>query len=140
MATTAQYTAEPILESFSVNSVDVSRTSPTTTTQLISGPDTLPQPGFGKRIFKVTVIDCSATSIDNVIRFWMSYDGGTTKFLLCEKAITATAASSTTIGFRLEVTELVGLIIPASESATTSLYMSSHLNGTYHVTFESGLL
>jgi len=139
MAITAQYTAEPIVESFSVNSVDTSRTSPATSTKLISGPDSYPGPGLGKRIFKVTVIDVSTTSINNVIRFWISYDGGTTKYLLCEKAITATTPSSTTIGFRTEVPELVAFIIPASEN-TTSLYMSSHLNGTYHITFESGLL
>ena len=139
MATTAQYTAEPFIESVSVNSVDTSRTSPANTTLLCSGPEGTPSPGTGKRIFRVTLIDVTATSIDNVVRFWISYDGGTTKFLVCEKLITATTASGTSIGFRTEVPELVGLIIPAT-LGTTNLYVSSHLNGTYHITVESGLL
>jgi hypothetical protein len=98
--------------------------------------------GVGKRINRVTVTEVNAIGADtaNVIRFWISTNGGSTDLLLVEKAVPAITSSSTAIGFRIEVPELVGLILPGAASNPPTLYMSSHLAATYHVIIESGLL
>lgn len=142
MATTAQFTAQPIIEHFSVASTDTSRSAPATTTTLCSGPSVAAASGVGKRIFRVVINEVNAVGAGtaNVFRFWLSLDGGTTKRLVCEKAIPSVTSSTTAIGFRTEVPELVGLILPGAASNPPTLYASSHLSATFHVTIESGLL
>jgi hypothetical protein len=142
MATQPQYTTQPIVEVFSVASTDTSRSAPSTVTTLCSGPAVAAANGVGKRINRVTVTEVNAIGAGtaNVIRFWISTDGGSTDRLLVEKAVPAITSSSTAIGFRIEVPELVGLILPGAASNPPTLYMSSHLSATYHVIIESGLL
>jgi len=143
MATTAQYTAQPIVESFSaVNTTDTSRSAPTTTTALAAGPTTAAGNGVGKRINKVTVTEVNAAGagVANVIRFWIEPSGSSTKYLMVEKAPTSITSSSTAIGYRTEIPELVGLILPGAASDPAQLYFSAHLNASYHITIESGLL
>ena len=91
MATTAQYVAQPIVEIYSVASTDTSRSAPTTTTTLCSGPAVAAADGKGKRILRVIVNEVNAVGAGtaNVIRFWISTDGGTTKRLYCERAVPA---------------------------------------------------
>jgi len=142
MATQPQYTTQPIVEVFSVASTDTSRSAPSTVTTLCSGPAVAAANGVGKRINRVTVTEVNAIGAGtaNVIRFWISTDGGSNDRLLVEKAVPAITSSSTAIGFRIEVPELVGLILPGAASNAPTLYMSSHLAATYHVIIESGLL
>jgi hypothetical protein len=142
MATTAQYVAQPLVEIYSVASTDTSRSAPSTTTTLCSGPAVAAANGVGKRILRVIVNEVNAVGAGtaNVIRFWISTDGGTTKRLYCERAVPAITSSSTAIGYRTEVTELVGLVLPGALSNAPTLYMSSHSSATYHVVIESGTL
>lgn len=143
MATTAQYTVQPIIESFSaVNQTDVSRSAPTTSLALSAGPAVSPANGVGKRINKVTVTEVNAAGagVANVIRFWLEPAGSNTKYLLVEKAVPQITSSSTAIGYRIEIPELVGMILPGATSDVATLHFSAHLNASYHITIESGLL
>jgi hypothetical protein len=142
MATAAQYVTQPIVEIFSVASTDTSRSAPTTTTTLCSGPAVAAASGVGKRILRVIVTEVNAVGAGtaNVVRFWISTDGGTTKRLYCERAVPSITSSTTAVGFRAEISELVGLVLPGATSNAPTLYMSSHSAATYHVVIESGLL
>lgn len=142
MATTAQYTAQPIIEGFSVASTDTSRSAPTTTTTLAAGPTTTAANGVGKRILRVTVCEVNAIGAGtaNVVRFWVAATSSGTKFLLTEKVITAVTSSATAAGFRFEVPELVGLVLPGHATTPATIFASSHSAATYHVVIESGLL
>ena len=142
MATTAQYTAQPIIEGFSVASTDTSRSAPATTTTLAAGPTTTAANGVGKRILRVTVNEVNAIGAGtaNVVRFWIAATSSGTKYLLTEKVITATTSSATAAGFRFEVPELVGLVLPGHATTPATIFASSHSAATYHVVIESGLL
>lgn len=142
MATTAQYTAQPIIEGFSVASTDTSRSAPTTTTTLSAGPTTTAANGVGKRILRVTVNEVNAIGAGaaNVLRFWVASTSSGTKYLLAEKVITAVTSTSTAAGFRIEVPELVGLVLPGHATTPATIFASSHLAATYHIVIESGLL
>jgi len=142
MATTAQYTAQPIIEGFSVASTDTSRSAPTTTTTLAAGPTTAAANGVGKRILRVTVNEVNAIGAGtaNVVRFWVAATSSGTKYLLAEKVITSVTSSATAAGFRFEVPELVGLVLPGHATTPATIFASSHSAATYHVVIESGLL
>lgn len=142
MATTAQYTAQPIIEGFSVASTDTSRSAPSTTTTLAAGPTTAAANGVGKRILRVTVNEVNAIGAGtaNVVRFWIAATSNGTKYLLAEKVITAVTSSATAAGFRFEVPELVGLVLPGHATTPATIFASSHSAATYHVVIESGLL
>ena len=144
MATTAQFTSQPILETFTAGiTADTSRSNPSTASTLLSsGPAVAAASGVGKRINRVVIEEVNAIGAGtaNVVRFWLSTDGGTTKRLFVEKATTSVTSSSTAIGYRTEVPELVGMVLPGAVSNAPSLYFSTHAAVTYHVTIESGLL
>jgi hypothetical protein len=144
MATTAQFTAQPILETFIAGqTADTSRSNPTTSSTLLcAGPAVAAANGVGKRINRVILEEVNAIGAGtaNVVRFWLSTDGGTTKRLYLEKAVPSVTSSSTAIGFRTEVPELTGLVLPGALSNAPSLYFSAHTGATYHVAIESGLL
>lgn len=143
MATQPQYTAQPIIEAFSVASTDTSRSNPSTaSTALCAGPTTAAANGVGKRILRVTVTEVNAIGAGtaNVLRFWLEPSGSSTKYLICEKAIPSVTSSTTAIGYRTEIPELAGLVLPGAASDPAQLYASSHLAATYHITIESGLL
>jgi hypothetical protein len=142
MATTAQYTAQPIIEGFSVASTDTSRSAPSTTTTLAAGPTSAAANGVGKRILRVTVNEVNAIGAGtaNVVRFWIAATSNGTKYLLAEKVVTAVTSSATAAGFRFEVPELVGLVLPGHATTPATIFASSHSAATYHVVIESGLL
>ena len=142
MATTAQYTAQPIIEGFSVASTDTSRSAPSTTTTLAAGPATAPAAGVGKRILRVRVNEVNAIGAGtaNVVRFWIAATSNGTKYLLAEKVVTAVTSSATAAGFSFEVPELVGLVLPGHATTPATIFASSHSAATYHVVIESGLL
>jgi hypothetical protein len=143
MATSAQFTSQPIIEVFVAGiTADTSRSAPSAVTTLCSGPAVAAANGVGKRINRVVVTEVNAVGAGtaNVIRFWISTDGGTTERLFVEKAVPAITSTATAIGFRIEVPELVGLVLPGAASNPPTLYFSTHAGVTYHVTIESGLL
>jgi len=144
MATTAQYTAQPIIEGFaSAATADTSRSNPTTSsTALCAGPTVAAAAGVGKRILRVTVNEINAVGANTagVLRFWVSPTAGGTKYLLCEKAVPSTTSTTTSGGWRTEVPELVGLVLPGAASSPPTLYVSSQTATAYHIVIESGLL
>ena len=142
MATTAQYTAQPIIEGFSVTGADTSRSAPSTTTTLSAGPATAPAAGVGKRILRVRVNEVNAIGAGtaNVVRFWIAATSNGTKYLLAEKVVTAVTSSATAAGFSFEVPELVGLVLSGHATTPATIFASSHSAATYHVVIESGLL
>ena len=143
MATTAQYTAQPIIEGFaSAATADTSRSNPTSSTALCAGPTVAAAAGVGKRILRVRVNEVNAIGAGtaNVLRFWVASTSSGTKYLLTEKVVTAVTSSSTAAGFSFEVPELVGLVLPGHATTPATIFASSHLAATYHVVIESGLL
>lgn len=141
MASTAQYTAQPILEYAQVTTADSSLTSPTTSTTVCSGPAVTAASGVGKRINRVCIVPTATTSA-TTIRFFITLDNGTTKRLLVEKIIPAvTVTAGSTAVPRQEVPELVGLILPGGTGGSTcSLIASTSVTATTNIIVESGLL
>lgn len=143
MATTAQYTAQPILECFQCSLTgDTSRSAPTNTATLCAGPTTAAGNGVGKRVFRVIVqeVNAAGAGTANVIRFWLANPSTGTKTLYAERAVPSITSSGTAVGYRAEMTELVGLLLPGASSNPPTLYISAHTTATFHVTVESGLL
>jgi len=141
MATTAQYTAQPIIEYAQVATADSSLTAPTTSSLVCSGPAVSAANGVGKRIIRVSIVPTATTSA-TTIRFFISLDNGTTKRLLVEKIVPAvTATAGTTPVPRQEVPELVGLVLPGGTgSSTVSIYASTSVSATTNIIVESGTL
>ena len=141
MATSAQFTAQPILEYGQVTTADSSLTAPTNSTTICSGPATAAGSGVGKRINRVSIVP-TATTTATTIRFFVTTDNGTTKRLLVEKIIPAvTVTAGSTAVPRQEVPELVGLILPGGTGASTcSLIASTSVTATTNIIVESGLL
>lgn len=141
MATTAQYVSTPVIEVSQVTTADTSRTAPTTTSLICSGPSSASAAGIGKRILRITINGTSNTTA-GAVRIWISTDGGTTKRLLVERVIPAiTATAGTTPPFRSEVPELVGLVLPGTIGGNaTNLYASTNVSETFNITVESGTL
>jgi hypothetical protein len=141
MATSAQFTTQPILEYAQGMTADSSLTSPTNSVTVCSGPAVAAGSGVGKRINRVTITP-TATTTATTIRFFISLDNGTTKRLLVEKIIPAvTVTAGSTAVPRQEVPELVGLILPGGTGASTcSLIVSTSVTATTNIIVESGLL
>lgn len=143
MATNAQYTAQPILECFQCSLTgDTSRSAPTNTATLCAGPATAAAAGVGKRILRVIVqeVNAAGAGTANVIRFWLANPSTGTKTLYAERAVPSITSSGTAVGFRAEMTELAGLLLPGATSNAATLYISAHTTATFHVIVESGLL
>lgn len=149
MATQPQYTAQPILEYATLSSTHVNTArdgsgTSSTFSLIASGPAVAQASGVGKRILRVSLVEVQAAvgaGTANVVRFFISTDNGTTKRLICEKAVPAVTSSTTAIGYRTEVPELVGLVLPGGTGASTiSLYANLHTSANYHITVESGQL
>lgn len=137
MATSAQFTAQPILEYAQVTTADTSRTAPTNTVEITAGPNVSPGNGVGKRIIRVTV-QSTATTTAGVIRFFLSLDSGTTDRLICEKIVPAVTPSTSVAAWRTEVAELVGLILPGGTA--NKIYATTNNTETFNIIVESGLL
>ena len=137
MATTAQYTAAPILEIAQVTTADTSRTAPTNSVEICAGPNQTAGNGVGKRILRVT-IQATATTTNGVIRFFLSTDSGTTKRLIAERLVNAVTPSTTVSAFRVDVPELVGLILPGGTA--NKIYATTKNTETFNILVESGTL
>jgi hypothetical protein len=141
MATSAQYVSTPVIEVSQVTTADTSRTAPTTTSLICSGPSVASASGVGKRILRIIIQSVNSTTA-GAVRIWISTDGGTTKRLLVERVIPAiTATAGTTPPYRSEVPELVGLVLPGTVSSNaTNLYASTNVSETFNIVVESGTL
>ena len=137
MATSAQFTAQPILEYAQVTTAETSRTAPTTSVEITAGPSTSAANGVGKRIIRVT-IQSTATTTAGVIRFFLSLDSGTTKRLICEKIVPAVTPGTSVAAWRTEVAELVGMILPGGTA--NKIYATTNNTETFNIIVESGLL
>lgn len=137
MATSAQYTAQPIIEYSQVTTGDASRTNPSNSTEITAGPNATAGAGVGKRITRVT---CHATSntVNGMLRFWLSLDSGTTKRLILEKPKPNVTVSSSVAAPRIEATELAGMVIPGGTA--NKLYATVSDTETWNIVVESALL
>lgn len=137
MATTAQYTAQPILEYAQVSTINTVLDGSGTTVKISTGPSASAAAGVGQRVNRITV-NGTGTTTAGMIRFFLSLDSGTTKRLICEKVVTAITVGASTAAFRTEVPELVGLILPGGGAA--ELYASTEKGETFNIIVESGRL
>jgi hypothetical protein len=137
MATSAQYTAQPILEYSQLTTGDASRTAPTNAVEITAGPNATAGAGVGKRITKVT---CHATgnTVNGMLRFFVSLDNGTTKRLILEKPKPNVTPSSSVSAVRIEVAELVGMMLPGGTA--NKLFATTSDTETWNVIVESALL
>jgi len=137
MATTAQYTTQPILNYAQVSTANTALDGTGTTVKVIDGPTTAAAAGVGERINRV-IVNATGTTTAGMVRFFLSLDGGTTKRLIVEKPVTAITVGASTAAFRTEVPELVGLILVGGGDA--ELYASTHIAETFNIIIESGRL
>jgi len=127
MATTAQYTAQPLVEC----TTTVSAGSTTISTAL----STSAANGVGKRIIRV----CSTVTGTNTAgKLSLYLTASSNDFLIAERAVAANTVSTTAAALRVEFPEAIGLVLPGGN--TTSLKLVNGVNVTVHNTVESGLL
>jgi hypothetical protein len=137
MATSAQYTAQPILEIAQLTTGDGSRTAPTNAVEITAGPNATAGAGVGKRITKVTC-HAAGNTVNGMIRFFVSTDNGTNKRLILEKPKPNVTPSSSVSAVRIEVAELVGMMLPGGTA--NKLYATTSDTETWNVIVESALL
>lgn len=138
MATTAQYTTQPIINYVQISTANTSRTGSGTLGTLITGPSATAGSGVGERINRVVVHATVSTAVAGMVRFFLSLDGGTTKHLILEKPIPVVTADADTSAYRTECPELVGLILPGGGNAV--IYVATEKADTFNVICESGRL
>ena len=137
MATSAQYTAQPILEYAQVSTANTNRDGTGTLVTVSTGPSTTAAAGVGQRINRIQV-DATGTTTAGMVRFFLSLDNGTTNRMIVEKVVTAITVGASTAAFRTEVPELVGMILPGGGQAL--LRASTHNAETFNIIVESGRL
>jgi hypothetical protein len=137
MATTAQFTAQPILEYSQLTTANTNRDGTGTLVTVSTGPSASAAAGVGQRINRVIVQATGATSA-GVIRFYISLDNGTTNRMILERLVGALTPSTTVTAWRQEMPELVGLILPGGGNAL--LRASTNNSETFNVIVESGRL
>jgi hypothetical protein len=137
MATTAQFTAQPILEYSQLTTANTNRDGSGTLVTVSTGPSASAAAGVGQRINRVTVQAAGSTTA-GVIRFYISLDNGTTNRMILERLVGAVTPSTTVLSWRQEMPELVGLILPGGGNAL--LRASTNNAETFNVIVESGRL
>jgi len=137
MATTAQFTAQPILEYSQLTTANTNRDGTGTLVTVSTGPSASAAAGVGQRINRVIVQATGGTSA-GVIRFYISLDNGTTNRMILERLVGAVSPSTTVLAWRQEMPELVGLILPGGGNAL--LRASTNNAETFNVIVESGRL
>lgn len=137
MAITAQYTAQPKLVYSQLTTANTARDGTGTIVTVATGPSATAANGVGERITRVTV-QAAGTTTAGVIRFYLSLDGGTTNRLILEKLVSAITPSTSVSAYRIEVNELVGLVLPGG--GNVQLRAATEKTETFNVVVESGLL
>jgi hypothetical protein len=127
MATTAQYTAQPIVESSTIATTATGTVAAALTTSVANG--------VGKRIIRVVA---TVPTTNTAGKLSLYVDIGGTDYLIAERAVAANTVSSTAAALRIEFPEATGMVLPGG--STTSLVITNGLNVTIHTTVESGLL
>lgn len=127
MATTAQYTAQPLVEC----TTTVSAGSTTISTAL----STTAAAGVGKRILRVY---STITGTNTAGKLGLYITSSSSDFLIAERAVAANTVSATAAALRVEFPEAVGLVLPGG--STTSLKLVNGVNVTVNNVVESGLL
>jgi len=127
MATTAQYTAQPIVE--------CSSTATTASSTVAAALSTSAAAGVGKRIIRV-YSTVPTTNTAGKLSLYLTVSS--TDYLIAERAVAANTVSSTAAALRVEFPEAIGLVMPGG--STTSLKITNGLNVTINSTVESGLL
>lgn len=127
MATTAQYTAQPILEGTS--------TATTASSTVAAALNVTAANGVGKRIIRI-VSTIPTTNTAGKLSLYLTVSG--TDYLIAERAIAANTVGTTTAALRVEFPEAVGIVLPGGN--TTSLKITNGVNVTINNVVESGLL
>lgn len=127
MATTAQYTAQPIIECTSTTS--------SSATTIAAALSTAAANGVGKRIMRVY---STVTTTNTAGKIGLYLTVSSTDFLIAERAVAANTVNNTSAALRVEFPEASGLVMPGG--STTSLKLSHTINATVNTTVESGLL
>jgi len=127
MATTAQYTSQPLVEG--------STTATTASTTIAAALATTAAAGVGKRIIRV-YSTIPTTNTAGKLSLYVTISG--TDYLIAERAVAANTVGATTAALRVEFPEAVGMVLPGG--TTTSLKITNGLNVTINNTVESGLL
>ena len=144
MATTAQYAVQPTLESVTFSTANTDRTGNTGSYTIVcSGPSTAAANGVGKRIERVTITRSVPTTptLATVVCFFLSYDGGATKFLVSEWIVTSYTASTSSAQVVVFAADLTGLVLPgATGGNAVQLYASTQAATAVNVTVLSALL
>jgi hypothetical protein len=129
MATTAQYTAQPIVECTTLSSAATSTIAAALATSAANG--------VGKRILRVYGV-VTATNAAGKISLYIGVSG--TNYLIAERAIAANTVSSTSAALRVEFPEATGLVLPGTCGNTYALVINNGAGVTLAATVESGLL
>lgn len=139
MAQLAQFAVAPVLDEVLVSSANTARDGTGTLATLAAGPVTLAAAGVGKRINRVRA-KAIGTTTAGMLRFFVSADGGTTKFLIHEVVVKAIVPSAFVATWAAEIEELAGLVLPGGNgsAAQSLLYVSTHNAESFHVTCEGG--
>lgn len=127
MATTAQYTSQPLVEG--------STSAAAATTTIAAALTTTAAAGVGKRIIRV-YSTIPTTNTAGKLSLYVAISG--TDYLIAERAVAATTVSATAAALRIEFPEAVGMVLPGG--TTTSLKITNGVNVTINNTVESGLL
>ena len=133
MATSAQYATTPTVDISQISTANTNRDGTGTLVEIASGPSVAQGSGVGKRISTV-VICATGTTTQNMIRFFLSTDGGTTKRLIGEVVTAPLTPSGTVPAYQAVVPFLSGLILQGQVSSNScKLYASTHAAETYNI-------
>lgn len=136
MATAAQYSTSPVIETAVLSTANTNRDGSGTVVQIAIGPTASAAAGVGKRILGI-LICATVTTTAGMIRFFISTDGGTTKRFVAETPVPAnTLTNATTPTYSAFVSSLNGFVLPGrnGSSQDTILYASTNNAETFHVT------
>ena len=127
MATTAQYTAQPIIEGASIASAGTGTVAAALSTSAANG--------VGKRIIRIAA---TVPTTNTAGKLTLQLDVSGTNYIIAERAVAANTVSTTAGALRIEFPEATGMVLPGGN--TTSLEIVNGLNVTINTVVESGLL
>lgn len=122
MAASPNYAATPRAAVGQVSAANTARDGTGTLVTIITGAST------GTRVDDLSVV-ATGTTTGGMIRFFVSYDGGTTNRFLREIPVTALTPSATVQAFRAELFDL-GITLP---NASAQLRASTNNAETFNV-------